>query len=228
MIRGLRTEFSPKKSSELDVGQLIAAPLIAASNANSVMAKEQARFLLEFCFSKEGNNYKPVMIDMYLSRSVMEAEDDSEETQKLRRVSTIFQVPLMTIIPINSLAVETVDVEFDLEISSQRQSDHKAEAKRTGQKGSEQDEEDKTGGLFKSQDVNLRGKISYDSKEAASRSDSSKSMRRNSSKLKVKIHAGQLPIPMGVSLMLDAYSKNMHPTHVHDSEKNEEENPDNS
>lgn len=202
-------KFSPRGTSEAEIDSLISAPLIAASNANSAMAREQAKFLMEFCFQKDGDSYTPVMIEMHLHQGVLEPGESKDDPHNIRRISTTFQLPLITMIPINSLAVETVDVEFDLEISSQHQYDDEENDKK--------DTESKLHGSGSG--AKLRGKISYDSKENIHQSTSNKYRSQNSSKLKVNIHAGQLPLPVGVNMMIDLYSKAVHPTVQNNNKK---------
>ena len=206
----LRTsKFKPQGVSEADIDSLISAPLIAASNANSAMAREQAKFLMEFCFQHKGDSYTPVMVQMHLHQSVIEPGESREEPHSIRRINSTFEVPLMTMIPLNSLAVETVDLEFDLEISSQIQQDDKD----TDQKNLQS----KLHGP--ASETKLKGKISYDSKEAINQSSSNQYRSQNSSKLKVNVHAGQLPLPVGVNIMIDLYSKSIHPLIQEDSSK---------
>ena len=200
-------EYNPRRSSELNIEQLISAPLVAASNANAMMARDQTKFLMDFCFAKDGDSYKPVMIEMHLTNSVIEPAENAGDPPSIRRVKTVFQVPMITLVPINTLAVETIDVEFDLEISSQHKYADNKESKK--QKDKEADAELNSGrkGLFKSKSAELKGKISYDTHESVNSSRSNKYQSRNSSKLKVKIHAGQLPLPVGVASILEAFSK---------------------
>ncbi len=203
MTKHRTRKFRPEGVSHPDVESLISAPLIAASNANSAMAREQARFLMDFCFQKDGDSYKPVMIEMHFHQSALEPGDtDDDQTHRIRRVNTTFEIPLMTIIPISSLAVETVDLEFDLEISSQYQHDDKSSSKK----------DSKSQLQGSGSETKLKGKISYDSKENADQSSSNQYRSRNSSKLKVNLHAGQLPLPVGVNMMIDLYSKSIHPS----------------
>jgi len=211
MTKHKTRKFSPGGSSEVDIDSLISAPLIAASNANSAMAREQAKFLMEFCFKQDGDSYTPVLIEMHLQQSALEFGETKGDPHEIRRINTIFQIPLITIIPISSLAVETVDVEFDLEISSQYQHDDDESDKK--------DMQSKLHGFGTG--PKLRGKISYDSKENINQTTTNKYRSQNSSKLKVNVHAGQLPLPVGVNMMIDLYSKTVHPTDQKEIDKND-------
>lgn len=202
-------KFRPSGNTDANIDSLISAPLIAASNANSAMAREQVKFLMEFCFQQKGDSYTPVMIEMHFHQSVVEPGETRDDPHSIRRINSTFEIPLMTIIPINSLAVETVDLEFDLEISSQSQHDDKDTDKKNLQSK-----------LHGSQPgTKLKGKISYDSDEAINQSSSNQYRSQNSSKLKVNVHAGQLPLPVGVNIMIDLYSKSIHPM-IQDEDSN--------
>ena len=103
--------------SGLPMESLIGGPLNAAAKANSAMALTQTMFMLDTCFKKKNisgsgkppvYNYEPIMIDMVLTRSVITQGMDT--TKGIPQASTKFTLPLLTILPINSLAVETVDI----------------------------------------------------------------------------------------------------------------------
>ena len=111
--------------SGLPMESLIGGPLNAAAKANSAMALTQTRFMLDTCFNmakkdKGGNEiptqYEPIMIDMILTRSVISEDKDGKVS--VIPASTKFTLPLLTILPINSLAVETVDINFEMEVKS--------------------------------------------------------------------------------------------------------------
>ena len=187
--------FNPGGNRGLNIESILTAPLVAASTANSMMLKEQTQFLMDFCFSKNGDVYDPVMIEMSLTNSVIEPGQTRNDDAKITRIQTTFHLPLITIIPINSLAVDNVSIEFDMEITSQYETNA-----------------DESNNLSKSQGdtsskVQLMGKVSYDSKE----SNSSQSKYQNSSRLKVNINAGQLPLPVGLTSLLDLYMKSVMP-----------------
>lgn len=124
--------------SGLPMEDLIGGPLNAAAKANAAMALTQTKFLLETCFERieipatnttpKQVNYKPVMIEMSLERGVLgyEKKKDKDDQGKeieimapvIQTVTTKFNLPMLTIIPINSLAVDTVDIGFEMEVKS--------------------------------------------------------------------------------------------------------------
>lgn len=106
--------------SGLPMESLIGGPLNAAAKANSAMALSQTKFMLETCFQKDGTDeqvsYKPIMIQMTLTRGVITQKEDG--TVEIKPLSTQFDLPLLTIMPLNSLAVDTVTVDFEMEVKS--------------------------------------------------------------------------------------------------------------
>ena len=87
-----------RQFSGLPMKELIGAPLVAASEANNMMALSQTKFLLETCFelTTEGEKevHRPIMITMTVTRQVINA-DGSEAAPVERNVS----IPLLTIVP---------------------------------------------------------------------------------------------------------------------------------
>lgn len=110
----IKTEENPQRLTDL-----MSAPLIAAAEANAKMSQAQVDFLLECCFTKNGDSYAPKMIQMELTRSVITpaAPGDEDQTAKMVDVTTSFNLPLLTIMPLNSLAVNNVDVNFEMDIT---------------------------------------------------------------------------------------------------------------
>lgn len=201
MTQQRKTLFNPKSIKRgLDIGAIISAPLVAAASANSMMLKEQTRFLMDFCFTQKGNNqYEPVLIEMSITRSVIEPSSGKNETPIIRRIESKFSLPLLTILPINSLAVDNVTVDFNLEITSQSSVDANDSNVNTSNFGASGEK------------TQMNGKISYDSKEQANSSNKSQKKTQNSSKLQVHVNAGPLPLPVGVSTLLDLYVKSIQP-----------------
>lgn len=193
--------FNPKKQdSGLDIGSVIGAPLLASAKANSMMLQEQAKFLMDFCFTlKEDGSYDPVLIEMSLTRAFYEPGDNSKDTGHINRVQTTFQLPLLTIIPINSLAVDNVTVDFEMEITSQTIEDAENSDVNSSSFGSVGER------------TKLKGKISYDSNEQKNESFKAQKKTQNNSKLSVHVNASPLPLPVGLTTLLDMYVKSISP-----------------
>lgn len=65
-------------------------------------------------------SYAPVMIEMSLERGVLTptTDKDGKPTTEIRNFTTSFNLPLLTIIPVNSLGVNNVDISFEMEVKS--------------------------------------------------------------------------------------------------------------
>ena len=60
------------------------------------------------------------MIEMSLERGVLTptTDKDGKPTTEIRNFTTSFNLPLLTIIPVNSLGVNNVDIFFEMEVKS--------------------------------------------------------------------------------------------------------------
>ncbi|WP_417319519.1 DUF2589 domain-containing protein [Emcibacter sp.] len=189
----------------LPMGSLIGGPLMAAAKANNTMALSQVNFMLTTCFYVENDAYKPVMIEMELIRGVIIPGATPADKPTMEEISTTIRLPLLTIIPLNSLAVDNVDITFEMEVkssygeseSAQQQNEMQAEASFEAKLGY---------GPFS---VSISGSVSASS--SSSSEQESHYEKSNSAKYTVAVHAGQLPLPDGVKTIIDAYSQNIAP-----------------
>ena len=187
---------------------IISAPLTASAKANSAMAIEQTKFLLEFCFARQSedtDHYKPVMINLEYTRTFV-TSDSNDPTKMVpdKQVSTTIQVPLLTLVPLNNLAIQTVKVDFDLEITR-----HKATPMDSNKKSSLRSD---------ASNIQLFGYIG--SKKNPKRQDTSEGKKENASSedseaiLSVEISAGPSPLPLGLTSLINAYSKAITPSNT--------------
>jgi len=111
----------------------------------------------------------------------------------------------LTIVPLNSLAVQSVDINFEMQVNSsfsETQSDTKAQ-------------ETKAEGSFEAKigwgpvSVTIRGSASYDSKDSSTHDTHYE--KSNSAKYTVNVHAGQLPLPKGVNTIIEAFAQSISP-----------------
>ncbi|MCW8856916.1 MAG: DUF2589 domain-containing protein [Kangiella sp.] len=196
----------------LPMGDLIGAPLLAAAKANSAMAATQTKFLLDTCFAKETtddgkDHYQPVLIKMTLSRGVLVPVDPTQPDQEptISEVKTTFDLPLLTILPLNSLAVDDVSIGFDMEVKS---SFSESTNDKTEQAlSAESSFSAKVGyGVFSAE---VSGSVSYDSSSSSSRDTHYE--KSNSAQYSVKVHAGQIPLPQGVTTIIQAFTNSISP-----------------
>jgi hypothetical protein len=181
----------PKFGAELNIESIINAPLVAVSKANVTMLAGQVRFLLDYCFVNENKAYKPVMITMTLSQGIVDYSKQPADADYIQMTEMAFQMPLLCLLPLNTLAIDKVKVDFDLEITSI--------------------------GSYKStrKDANiiarkavLNGRVApqpYTSKASVSHQAHSRSH------LKVSVNVGALPLPKGVLTVIDLYTKTIQP-----------------
>lgn len=201
--------------SGLPMDALIGGPLNAAADANAKMAVTQTKFLLDTCFTSLGEDgkptsnpedvasYSPVMIKMELSRPVINTS--AEAPDKIPMAKVQFNLPLLTIVPLNSLAVDSVNITFDMEVKSSFSEENSKESQNAMK--SEGSFEAKVGwGPFS---VTVKGSASYDSSNSTK--ESQHYQKSNSAKYHVDVHAGQLPLPMGVTTIINAFANSIQP-----------------
>jgi hypothetical protein len=209
----------------LPMDSLIGGPLNAAAKANAAMAVTQTKFILDTGFSRTAvqpatdtepptYEYHPIMITMSLTRGVItpgipahtENDTNVEATDtSIQTFTTTFDLPLITIIPINSLGVDEVAITFEMEVKSS-----------FSEEQSEQTEENiKAEASFEVKvgwgpiSATVRGSASYDQKDSATHS--THYQKSNSAKYTVNVHAGQLPVPKGVNTIIEAYTNAIQP-----------------
>jgi hypothetical protein len=203
----------------LPMGSLIGGPLMAAAKANQQMALTQIDFLMSTCFtpvaSKDGKTktYQPTMIEMQLTRGVITPGAKAGDPAVIQNMTSTINLPLLTILPLNSLAVDNVTVNFVMEVSSSYSEDHSdTSTDATHEEGSF---DAKIGaGLWS---VEVKGSVSHDSTNT--NTDSTHYQKSNSATYTVDVHAGQLPLPPGVGVIIQAYTNNISPIEMPAVEK---------
>jgi hypothetical protein len=212
--------LKPKNNSEISIEAMISSPLVAASKANAEMVLGQTQFLLRNCFQRiEINNdelsndsesknisgtpkykYNPIMIQMSLTRNVINPNidprnpDNGKDYMKLESMD--FNIPLLCLIPINSLVIDKVTVDFDMEVTS------------TTSWTLTEDDIQNSGKRVLQKQAQLNGKIASEPNRTGSDNQYKK---QSSSHLKVHINASPLPLPLGLLSILELYSNNVNP-----------------
>lgn len=200
--------------SGLPMKSLIGAPLKAATNANAMMAHTQTQFMLSTCFNdtSEGDDTKkklePIIIEFQMNRSVIKADGSPGDD-----VSSTFKLPLLTLIPLNSLAVDDVKVHFEMEVSSSNSKD--SETEKSSETSAEGSFTAKYNAGFFSCEVS--GSVASSSKEKSKQSEHYESS--NKARYEVDVHAGQMPLPTGVTTIISAFMKNVDPIMLKDEGK---------
>lgn len=190
--------------------ETIGAPLVAASEANNMMALSQTKFLLETCFELQQVDdkevHRPIMINMTVTRPVLNADGTSAAP-----VESEFRLPLMTIVPINSLAVDELNFKFEMEVKSSFSSDSSKQSKSTSK-----DEKGIGHTLSEgSATAELTGTVA--SAEQKNTEESANYKKSNAAKYEINAHAGQLPLPVGVTTIIETYTNAIAPIQLKNS-----------
>ena len=182
--------------SGLDMAALIGGPLTAACNAQTMLARSTLNFIEEVGLEPaDASGVRKVRTANFSFDRTADGTDGKMGSENVE-----MNVPLLAIVNVPALSIDTVDVTFDIEVksstSSQSSSDKNAEL-------------DATAGLkigpF-SLDVKIKGSISCH--ESNTRSSD------NSAKYHVQVHASQQKTPEGLMRMLDILSSAVAPSAV--------------
>jgi len=185
----------------LPMEDLIGGPLNAAVSANVSMARATSDFITEVGFEPSTDAKVPGAIRMVsfdFERPGIMYDKDGKAKRTIEEVK--MKVPLLAIVPIPTLQIDTVDVVFDMEVKSsvseKSSSDYNATLDATGQAKF---------GLF-SVKVKVHGSVSSH-KENCRSSD-------NSAKYHVEVHAVNKGMPEGLSRVLDIMASAAKPLNV--------------
>ncbi|MFK7797924.1 MAG: DUF2589 domain-containing protein [Aureispira sp.] len=208
-----KDKFVRRAHPDLSIESIISAPLVAISKANVMMVKGQTDFLLNYCFDKkieekedaetgetieQLSHYNPVMVNMIMAKSELQPAEGikGEEDyvpEQIKTYKMIFQIPLISIIPMNSLVIDKFNLDFELQITS------------TTTYNTQDQTIDKR--------THLNGKIGKQSSQSTTSKEEEQS-ERTTKDLKVNIDVGQLPLPKGVLAIIDLYTNNIQPHKV--------------
>ncbi len=205
-------KFVRRAHPDLSIESIISAPLVAISKANVMMVKGQTDFLLKYCFVKDFEeeedetgkrikrvkHYNPEMINMVMARSELQPAEGikGEENyvpEAIKTYKMTFQVPLISIMPMNSLVINKFNLDFELQITS------------TTTYNTQDTTIDKR--------THLNGKIGKQSSKSTTSKEEEQN-ERTTKDLKVNIDVGQLPLPKGVLAIIDLYTNNIQPHEV--------------
>lgn len=179
---------------------LIGSPLMSALEANQAMGVNQVNYILDIAFEtgSDGGPLEPVMIQFTLTQP-----SDSNGANIGPLKSTI-QLPLLVLLPLNSLAITNVDVDFTMEVktssttSSQSQQSHSTKVNESWSVSFDD--------FF---DFSTNGSVTSDSKESSQQSQQYSSS--DTATYSVKVQAGQLPLPTGVTTIIQSFAKSIGP-----------------
>lgn len=167
--------FLSSLSSGHSIESLISAPLTAVSKANAMMLGGQVQFILDYCFKEKNGSHEPVMIKMNFSSNTPDG---------------CFYIPLITILPLNNLAVDEVSVKFNVEITSAKT--HLSTSDGTNE--------------AKPEVIQKKSRISA---KIGTEENGKRNRQRKSGGISVSLKAKQIPLTKGITAIIDLYSKNI-------------------
>ena len=192
--------------SGLPMDALIGGPLQAAAGAQQALAMSQTQFILNTGFNQTRDasgkiTYTPITASIEMGQSQPVIGQDGSVSAAESHLNADF--PIITMVPIPSLAVTSVDISFDMEVKSSytRQTDSESSS-HTAESGSF---DAKAG--WSCMSVEVKGAVSHDATQSSS--DKQGYQKSNDAKYRVEVKAEQQPIPDGIKLLLDMFSKNM-------------------
>ncbi len=114
----------------------------------------------------------------------------------------------MTLLPLNELAVDDVNIHFNMEVKSSFS--HEKSNEQSQPVGAEASFTKKLNYGLGSTEVS--GSVSYSNE--SNNSETEKYNKRNKATYDVKVHAGQLPLPEGVGVIIKAYTDKIAPMNI--------------
>ena len=197
----------------LPMDSLIGGPLRAAAQAQIMLARSTAEFINTVGFEPNSNNTGPDYektryVEFVFDRPAQGWSPDTTTTtgaglpapQIPPTEEVKLKVPLLAIVPVPNLQIDTVDIVFDMEVKSSETSRDSTEA----QVGFEAEAKAQIGPFSISVKVNGQVKTS---KENTRSSD-------NSARYHVEVHATNHGMPEGLSRVFDLMASSIAPSAV--------------
>ncbi|MBB5876073.1 MULTISPECIES: DUF2589 domain-containing protein [Xanthomonas] len=188
----------------LPMGDLIGGPLDAACDAQVKLARATADFIRVIGFlppdTPDPKNPQATGATRTASFRFKRPVDDPDKAGGIAEEDVELEVPLLAIVNVPSLSIQTVDITFDMEVKSSFSSKEKTDAS-----ASLSADVEYGFGLFKAK-VHIQGSVST-SKENTRSSD-------NSAKYHVSVHAADKGPPEGLARVLDILQTSVAPRKI--------------
>lgn len=173
----------------LPIAELVAAPLLAACDSQKRLAQSAFEFITEIGFTKEGEEMKPRILEFNLERPI----EGALETQKIK-----VEAPFLGLVPLPSLLVDDVQIDFQMEVSTSETSHE--------QRGNEVTTNVNSNfkfGCFASGSVSVNGKVSSSRENTRS--------TNQTAKYQVHVSARQQQPTEGLSRLMDIMASCIEP-----------------
>lgn len=184
------------KFKGLPMSDLIAGPLCAACDSQKKLAETAYQFMQQIGFNDEKCE-NPKLLKFKLERPVEAPGGISTSTVEV-------QAPFLGLVPIPSLLIESVDVDFQMEVTATESDTTKSSVDVTTTAGV-------SGGLFTKFNVNVQGKV-------ASSRENTRSTNQTA-KYQVHVNARQQPPTEGLSKLMDILASCTAPLSITDGAK---------
>lgn len=182
--------------SGLDMAALIGGPLRAACEAQTMLARSTLEFIQDVGLEPaDENGVRKVRTANFSFDRTADGVNGQMGSEKVE-----MNVPLLAIVNVPTLSIDTVDVTFDMEVKSSTSSESSSD-----KNGELEANAGLKIGPF-SMNVKIKGSIACHEKNTRS-SD-------NSAKYHVQVHASQQKTPEGLMRMLDIISSAVAPSSV--------------
>ena len=170
------------------IDYLIATPLISAARANLALGVVMTQFIDEIGYVVKDNKKTTRLIEFELTRPVKDNLD-----QKLKTQTITVKAPLLAVVPLPALLIDTVNVDLTVEISQATQ-----------QKVTDTRSADLTvGGRYAFITAQFTGSCSV--KQENTRDTNQKA------KYEIRVGARQQPLPEGMSKLMDVFASTIEP-----------------
>jgi hypothetical protein len=175
------------------IDYLIATPLISAARANVALAGVMAEFINEVGFKKDTSGKstdETRLIKFQLTRPI---KDMSAATPDVKLQTMTVEAPLLALVPLPALLIDTVTVDLTVEIQQKTQQKTTQDVK----------SELKVGAGWGAISANFTGSFSL--KQEATRDTN------QTAKYDVTVNARQQPLPEGMSKLMDVFVSTIEP-----------------
>ena len=192
----------PYEFRGVPIKAIIGAPLKAAADANGMLARAQTQFILSTCFEPsevDSSILRPKLLIFNIERYMVH-HDGQTATEK---VGIEMAVPLLTLLPMNSLAIHELNVCFEIEVKSIIEKDVHATSSVPDENGSQDDS------IF----YEMLGALANSQKcLAPHQTHPNRSIPH--ALYDVTMQADRLPLPKGLNTVIDLLTKNIAPIHL--------------
>lgn len=180
----------PAAYSQMPIQDLVAAPLTAAANANMALANNLLEFVEKLGFSDDSGKTSARTVDFTVTRPV-------EGSASSRDIP--YTIPLLSLVPIPSLLIEDVSVDFQMEVTEVETT------KQTTNTSATTSASVSTSGLFSlfKADFKVNGRVTTSRENTSS--------VNQSAKYQIHVNARQQPMTQGMNVLLQILASSMDP-----------------